>query len=328
MNTTVHETGRRVDADFAEDILAELYAYGRKRRWVAYLLWGTLGWFGAHRFYLDRPLTGLLQLFTLGGVFFWWFADLFLIPQMVREQHAEQERRSRHALPPLELAFMPPLWKNALEQPPEWTTRWREAGPARRAVRLLADTAVLLLVGFLLGVAARALDVPEAPIAVLILAGLTAAGSASGGIAHLPVLHGLIRWSHRLRLFYYYSRPGGALALLFRPVTGLLLAPFRRRDRAEVRLYLQLGAVFTLIFLLVDFGADVIGPVARGRVPSLTTLLGIWIQEAVTTFIVIFAFATPVGAILTKYLLTLRTHTVPRLLSLLVVVAVLLGLLA
>ncbi|NIP82074.1 MAG: hypothetical protein GWM90_23780, partial [Gemmatimonadetes bacterium] len=46
-----------------------------------------------------------------------------------------------------------------------------------------------------------------------------------------------------------------------------------------------------------------------------TRLLGVWIREAFMTFFVIYAFAAPIGAVLTLYLLTRRTHTVPRLLG-------------
>jgi hypothetical protein len=319
---------QRVDADFAEEILAELYAYGRSRRWVAYLLWGTLGLFGAHRFYLQRTGSALLMLFTLGGGLFWWFIDVFLIAGMVRQQNAEQERRQRAGLPPLELAFMPPLWRNVLEQPPEWTRRWQLAGPAGRASRLTGDVVVLLLVGVLLGAVARRADVWEAILAVAVLVLLTAAGGAMGRVGHLPVVHGLIRWSHRLRLFYYYSRPGSPLALLVRPFTAAVLAPFRLRDRAEVRLYLQLGGVFTLFFLLYDFGGDVLGPlVLERRLPSFSQLIGLWVSEATVTFVVIYAFATPVGAILTKYLLISRTHTLTRVLSVAVLAAVVVGIL-
>jgi hypothetical protein len=317
-----------VDADFAEEILAELYAYERKRPWVAWLLWFTLGLFGAHRFYLGRPLTGLLMLFSFGGGLLWWFVDLFLVRRMLREHSQEQEHRQKVGLPPLELSFMPPLWRNVLEQPPDWTQRWEQAGAFVRARRLIADTLVLGIVGFMLGVVARAADVWEGVVAVAVLVLLTAAGAQVGRVGHLPIVRGLIRWNHRLRLFYYYSRPGTSLSLLFRPLIGPFLAPFRQRYRAEVRLYLQLGGIFTLLFLVIDFGEVVLQPLIFERsLPALTVLFRAWISEATLTFIVIFAFATPVGAILTKYLLMRRTHVLTRLLSVAVLLAVALGLL-
>ena len=38
-----------------------------------------LGVFGAHRFYVGKPGTGLLMLGTLGGMGLWWLYDLILI---------------------------------------------------------------------------------------------------------------------------------------------------------------------------------------------------------------------------------------------------------
>lgn len=317
-----------VDADFAEEILAELYAYPHRRRWLAFLLWGTLGWFGAHRFYLDRSGTGLLMLFSLGGGLVWWVADGFLIRGMVRDFNAEQDRRRVDGLPPVELSFMPPLQRDVLAQPPEWTHRWHSASRRRRATRLVGDVLVLTFIGVGLGSVAKAAGVWEAVLAVLVLVLITAAGSHVGRLGQVPIVHGLIRWSHRLRLFYYYNRPGSPIALLFRPITGAMFAPFRRRDRAEVKLYLQLGAVFTLAFLLFDFGADVIGPILSGRMPGFGDVFALWISEAAVTFVVTYAFATPIGAVLTLYLLVSRSHTTPRVLSAVVLCAVLLGLVA
>jgi hypothetical protein len=316
------------DADFAEDILADLYSYRLKRRWLAFLLWGTLGWFGAHRFYLDRSGTGLLMLFSLGGALMWWVIDGFRITSMVNAHNAEQAFRRTQRLPPLELSFMPPLTPDVLAAPPEWTVLRRQRSRARRMTRFAGDVLVLVVTGLLLGAVAKRLDVWEAVLAVLVLVALSFAGAAVGRFGHLPVVRGLLRWSHRVRLFYYYNKPGNPLALLFRPVTAAVLAPFRRRDRAEVRLYLQLGGVFTAAFLLLDFGGEVFGFFFAGQDgPGLTNLLGLWLREAVLTFIVIFAFATPIGAVLTMYLLVRRTHTVPRVLSVLVTVAIVWGLL-
>ncbi|WP_426257718.1 TM2 domain-containing protein [Sphingomonas sp. DC1600-2] len=58
---------------------------------VAYLLWFFLGWISAHRFYLGRPATAILQIlsyFILIG-FIWLLIDAFLIPGMVRDKKNE-----------------------------------------------------------------------------------------------------------------------------------------------------------------------------------------------------------------------------------------------
>lgn len=74
------------------------YDIEKKSLLVAYLLWFFLGYVGAHRFYLGRPLSGLFMLalsgiilmltlvtfgilsFLWGVVFLWWLIDALLIP--------------------------------------------------------------------------------------------------------------------------------------------------------------------------------------------------------------------------------------------------------
>lgn len=61
---------------------------------VAYLLWFFLGLFSAHRFYLGRAGSAILQIvlyFVLVG-FIWLLIDAFLIPGMV-QQHREALRQ-------------------------------------------------------------------------------------------------------------------------------------------------------------------------------------------------------------------------------------------
>jgi hypothetical protein len=316
----------RVDADFAVEVLADLYRYRRKNRLVAYLLWGTLGWFGAHRFYLERPATGLLMLATLGGGLLWWVVDLFLIPSLIQEHNGEQERRRALGLPPLELGFMPPLSRGVLDQPPEWTQRWAEASRPRRAARLVGNVVVLVAAGFGLGLVGRRYGVAEAIVPVMALLVLTAAGTSNAWMTRIPVLRSLVAWGHKLRLFYYYNRPGSPLALLFRPITGVILAPFRQRPRAEVRLYLELGAVFTLLFLLEDLVTAVAAEGTAALAPL--SLLRLWASEVIANFLTIYAFATPIGAVLTLYLLVRPTHTAVRLLSALAALAIVAGLTA
>ena len=50
-----------------------------KSRIVALLLCWFLGVFGAHRFYVGKIGTGVLQLLTLGGLGIWAFIDLIII---------------------------------------------------------------------------------------------------------------------------------------------------------------------------------------------------------------------------------------------------------
>ncbi|NJK47836.1 TM2 domain-containing protein [Candidatus Gracilibacteria bacterium] len=64
---------------------------------LAYLLWG-LGCFGIcgiHRFYLGKPVSGLIWLFTFGLFGFGQFIDLFLIPGLSQERNRYLWERSR-----------------------------------------------------------------------------------------------------------------------------------------------------------------------------------------------------------------------------------------
>ncbi len=67
----------------------------RKSAGVAYALWFFLGLLSAHRFYLGRPGTAILQIasyFILVG-FIWLLVDAFLIPDMIRKHMAEMRER-------------------------------------------------------------------------------------------------------------------------------------------------------------------------------------------------------------------------------------------
>jgi TM2 domain-containing membrane protein YozV len=72
----------------------------RKSMLIAYLLWGFLGLFSMHRFYLEKPKSAILQLvlnFLIVGLI-WLLVDAFLIPGMIR-QHEDglRLRLLRHA---------------------------------------------------------------------------------------------------------------------------------------------------------------------------------------------------------------------------------------
>ena len=49
-----------------------------------YLFW-ILGFFGAHRFYFGKPVSGTIWFFTGGLLLVGWIIDLFLIPSMAEE---------------------------------------------------------------------------------------------------------------------------------------------------------------------------------------------------------------------------------------------------
>jgi hypothetical protein len=63
------------------------YGGAGKDTLVAYVLWFFLGFFGAHRFYLNNIGLGFVYLLTFGLFGFGWLIDLFLIPDLVRQQN-------------------------------------------------------------------------------------------------------------------------------------------------------------------------------------------------------------------------------------------------
>lgn len=309
---------RGVDPDFAREVLADLYAYRRKSVRVAFVLWLLFGWAGGHRFYLERVGTGIAMLLTGGGALIWWFLDARKLRRMVRYHNLQQERRERDGRPPLELSFMPPLAADVLEEPPAWTEKWHARGAIRRAIRTIGDILVLIVAGSVLGALTDMDGGLEGVFAITALIAVILLGGAAGWLDRVPGAGALLRWSHRLRLFYYYNRPGPPPALLLRGVTGLFVAPFRRKVREEARLYLEVGAVFALLFLAIDMVENVAAPLVGGvglAALAPMRLVGVWIQEVFLTFLVVYAFAAPIGATLTLHLLTHRTHTVPRLMG-------------
>lgn len=54
---------------------------------VGYVLW-FFGFFGAHRFYYGKPITGLLYVLTFGLFFVGWILDLIFMPAMAEEARA------------------------------------------------------------------------------------------------------------------------------------------------------------------------------------------------------------------------------------------------
>ena len=53
--------------------------HSEKSRLVALLLCFFLGYLGVHRFYVGKVGTGVLMIFTLGGLGIWYLIDLIMI---------------------------------------------------------------------------------------------------------------------------------------------------------------------------------------------------------------------------------------------------------
>ncbi len=297
--------------DFSRRVLEDVYKYRRKHPAVVWALWLVTGLFGGHRLFLGKTVTGLLMLVTggLGGL--WWVYDAFRIRKMVDQYNAAQADREEKSLPPIDMDFMPAMpTDEELSGPPAWAER--RSGRAR----LVGDGIVLLIAGAALGAVTASRGDPEALFAVLVLIAITVLGARWD--PNLPLLGELDRWSHRLRLYYRFNDPGGPLSLMFRPLVGPLTAWVRKKARAEVRLYLQLGAVFTIGFTLLD----IIQAGSSGNLDG-----GALVGDLFFTFFSVYAFATPIGAVLTTHLLLERRDEVVWALSGWTVVAIAMGLL-
>ncbi len=302
------------DADFSRAVLEDLYRYPRKRLTIAYILWATTGLMGGHRFYLDRTGSGLAMLFTMGGAGFWSFVDLFLIRRMTRAYNEDQAHRKATGKPPRALSFMPDLDGATLPPVPEWAEKRSGHG------RLVGDVIVLIIAGIGLGAFSQRFGNYEPIIAVVALIAITLLGARWEALAHMPILRGFDRWNHRLRLFYFTNDPGGPLSLAFRQVL-VLFAFFRKRVRAEAKLYLQLGAWFTIIFTAFD----VLQAVSFGGGGISGINLGVFFLDVFQTFLTVYAFATPIGAILTTHLLLERRDWLIWALSAVALVSIAIG---
>jgi len=62
---------------------------------LAYLFWFFLGIVSAHRFYLGRPGSAVLQILSYFIVigFIWLLIDIFLIPGLVRDKRDKLRQR-------------------------------------------------------------------------------------------------------------------------------------------------------------------------------------------------------------------------------------------
>ncbi|NIP82075.1 MAG: TM2 domain-containing protein, partial [Gemmatimonadetes bacterium] len=78
----------------------------------------------------------------------------------------------------------------------------------RRALRLVGDVLVLMIAGASLGALSGTDGGIEGVFAITALILVTLLGGAAGWLDRVPVAGAFLRWSHRLRLFYYYNRPG------------------------------------------------------------------------------------------------------------------------
>ncbi|WP_374291353.1 TM2 domain-containing protein [Paenirhodobacter enshiensis] len=98
-------------SDTRDLYIEQRIANERKSTLLAYVLWFFLGFFGVHRFYLGRWLSGLLMLVLfgigsaltfigvgyvlIGVVALWWLIDALLIPAMIAGDMSAMRMRMR-----------------------------------------------------------------------------------------------------------------------------------------------------------------------------------------------------------------------------------------
>ena len=89
-----------------------------KNTGIAYLLWGLwiFGFAGIHRFYLGKPISGVIWLLTWGLFGIGQLFDLLLIPEMVESKNLRYTARLRKA------AYLR-LPRNATNTPPPSDTQ-------------------------------------------------------------------------------------------------------------------------------------------------------------------------------------------------------------
>jgi TM2 domain-containing membrane protein YozV len=82
------------------------YSTHRRSFLLAYCLWFFLGLLGIHRFYLGRPLTGLLWFATGGLLGVGWIFDFFWTAVMVNDENHEARFGVHYGRP----AYGQPAW--------------------------------------------------------------------------------------------------------------------------------------------------------------------------------------------------------------------------
>jgi hypothetical protein len=290
------------DPDFSQAVIDELYCPKPKYFPIAFVLAVFGGLFGAHRFYLGRTLTASLMFLTAGGGMVWWIIDIFIVKRLVTAQNQQEKARHDAGEPPLNLAFLPAKNALSLAELPAWI-EWRSSRS-----RVYGSLFLLTLIGFILGVISGPTGTYEPTIIVTIFIVVSLFAARWEMAIKIPIIASLMRWIHKLRLYYYNVDPGNIWLLSFRPIFGVFYAPFSAKARAEVRLYLELGVVFSIAF----FASDLL---ELSQHESIWTGLGLTLAEFVQTLIFTYLFVAPIGALLTTQILLSRRDWVIWILS-------------
>ena len=302
-----------LDDSVHDQLVRELHTYRRKDSRIARVIWILGGYLGLHRFYLGQTGYGILMLCTAGGLLVWWIIDGFRLNEMVAAYNAEQDRREAAELPPVDMDYVPVATPDALLDYPAWAQqRLYPKGKAQSGLRkfleLTADFFALMFFGFVLGAVTVSTGYNTAGWAVLAIVVMINFVDYLIPIHHWPIARGLIHWDYRLRLFYQFNEPGRRWQLYFRPLIGLFYAPFNKKARTEVLLYLELGSVFIVGRLLMAFITGDSWVMLKNV--DFDGFLSNWLEGTILGFFTVYGFVAPIGAIMMKHMLLRRPNYV------------------
>ena len=77
--STSKKMGQTAAGSTFQEAPAAVVVASSKNKWVTLALCVFLGFFGAHRFYVGKVGTGVLYIFTVGGLGFGWIIDMVMI---------------------------------------------------------------------------------------------------------------------------------------------------------------------------------------------------------------------------------------------------------
>lgn len=188
--------------------------------WICLVLWITLGWSGAHRFYTRRWSSGLFYLFTLGLFGAGWAADVFLLRRM--------------------LLGAPRLGSERVVQRAPWADEHEHQSWASFVGRLMFFLiAPFLFVGSC--VYFHHLELLAVLVLVVVACGLL--GNLERVIGRLdlldkiPITRPAVSFIHDLHQYYFHTRPRPFMHYLLWPIYVPLSLCGSSSARQEMKLY-------------------------------------------------------------------------------------------
>lgn len=209
----------------AENLLPQSRSY-----WACLALWALLGWFGAHRFFTGRWISGLFYAATLGLGGAGWGADLFFL--------------RRHLL--LAPRVEPPSPTSLAPWASEAHYSWLDFTLRLLYFCLAPFVFVELCVYF------HHLELLVALVLVVVSCGLL--GNIERVLQRLDLIERIALFRpaavffRQLHQFYYHQRPRSFVYYLAQPLIGPVLACFSPAVRRELWLY---GKFLLTVFALV-----------------------------------------------------------------------------